>query len=434
MSDLTLEEILLILPGVRRAAIVGINEYEDSNIKQLHGAVDDAKEICERLKRLGRFEIINNEALVNEEATCKAIREAISDLLWQTDEGDIAVFYFSGHGFRDSRGHGYIAPYDMIKDKPYVCGINMQDVKDVLLESNKKAVFMFLDCCFSGIPAKGEKAILGDDASLTPYFGDLEKEALNKTSEVEEGKGKVIFASSEPDKVAGEKDNCVDETSKTPHCHGTFSFHLIDGLDGKAAEPTTGLIKFGALQDHVEKEVTKDGKHKPQFFAASASQIRDIIFAVSPYQYANIIRDHINDARTSIKKAEKEIAYFITAIDEVYKVLKINKKEKDALELKNQIEQTLGKYRSQMLYWWWNPVNRITVQDELSNFVPKSLDDISKKLSFDEIAFFDNSKKHLFTLLFRVSTDSNDSQNLSVENFIDICKIYENPPPGNYSP
>ena len=33
-----------------------------------------------------------------------------------------------------------------------------------------------------------------------------------------------------------------------PHTHGAFSFHLIEGLDGKAADPDTGIITIESLK------------------------------------------------------------------------------------------------------------------------------------------------------------------------------------------
>ena len=48
--------------------------------------------------------------------------------------------------------------------------------------------------------------------------------------------GKIILASSEADAVSREKNNCKHNENDSPHSHGAFSFHLIEGLDGKAAD------------------------------------------------------------------------------------------------------------------------------------------------------------------------------------------------------
>ena len=103
---------------IRRAVAIGINVYNDSNnIPKLKGAENDAKEVYERLKNpnIGNFEIHTDHLLIGSNATCEHIRKAISDVLWKTTSTDLVLFYFSGHGFVDGYGKGYIAPYDMIK-------------------------------------------------------------------------------------------------------------------------------------------------------------------------------------------------------------------------------------------------------------------------------------------------------------------------------
>src|SRR6266481_7567039 len=105
---------------VRRAVVIGVNKYEDDTIPELKGAENDASELHQRLSDLesGGFEIRKEHFLVGPKATCDAIRKAISDLLWKTDSSTLSLFYFSGHGFHDDYGNGYIAPWDMRRDEP----------------------------------------------------------------------------------------------------------------------------------------------------------------------------------------------------------------------------------------------------------------------------------------------------------------------------
>ncbi len=133
--------------GKRRAVIVGINEYKDHNIPKLDGAENDAREIYERLKdpSIGNFEVSHDHYLTGKYATCELIRKAIADIFWKTDPLDLALFYFSGHGFVDGYGNNFIAPYDMLKDEPLVRGINIQEIKQVVSESVNKANIIILD-------------------------------------------------------------------------------------------------------------------------------------------------------------------------------------------------------------------------------------------------------------------------------------------------
>ena len=130
----------------KRAVIVGVNEYEDPSIPVLKGAENDAREVKEILTQQGEFEVAPDHFLIGRNATYQNVRRALSDLLWKTDPSPVSLFYFSGHGFQDSYGAGYIAPWDMEKQRPFVKGIEMQGVRRLALQSqHKDAVVLVLD-------------------------------------------------------------------------------------------------------------------------------------------------------------------------------------------------------------------------------------------------------------------------------------------------
>src|ERR1700722_11972955 len=112
----------------RRAAIIGINSYQHEKITPLSGAVNDATELRDILRNTGGFTIDDGrDFLVDGDATGERIRGAISDLFWETDQCDIALFYFAGHGRRDHLENGFLLPCDVHYDKPFVRGIEIQE-------------------------------------------------------------------------------------------------------------------------------------------------------------------------------------------------------------------------------------------------------------------------------------------------------------------
>ena len=172
----------------RRAVVVGINKYRDTNLKDLSGAENDAEEVRRQLVDFGDFDIANDGFLTGSQATCLAIRKAVSDLLYGTDKQDVSLFYFSGHGFADPFGDGYIAAYDVECARPWVQGLRMKDLKELLLKSKSPtAGVLVLDCCYSGIAAVGDKGE-SDAADLSQQFKDAEDYP---------GAGKIIITSSE---------------------------------------------------------------------------------------------------------------------------------------------------------------------------------------------------------------------------------------------
>ena len=235
----------------RQAVVIGINDYSDPEIPKLSGAVNDATEMRQMLSDYGQFEIVPEHFLINADASYQSIRKAISDLLWKSDSCDLSLLYFSGHGFRDGYGNGYIAAHDMFKSEPFVCGINMQELRKVVLNStNKQCVLVILDCCYSGIPTKDEKALPDIAISFDPYFGDLGKEGG--------GEGKFIIASSGEDQKSREIES-KSGNGKGKVIHGAFTYHLLNGLDGKAADEA-GTITLDRLLKYVEEQLHKMGK------------------------------------------------------------------------------------------------------------------------------------------------------------------------------
>ena len=193
------------MAGEKRAVIVGVNEYDDKAIPALKGAEKDAQEVKDILTLQGDFEVADGHFLIGKDATYKNVRRALSDLLWKTDPSPVSLFYFSGHGFQDSYGAGYIAPWDMEKQRPFVKGIEMQGVRRLALQSpNKDAVVLVLDCCYAGVAADEKGASEALDTADKAFSGMSGMfEASEKAAEL--ATGVYVFSSSANDQTSG---NC----------------------------------------------------------------------------------------------------------------------------------------------------------------------------------------------------------------------------------
>ena len=111
----------------KKAIVIGINNYQSPpDGKNLQGAENDAKEICKILKKNG-FEIADNDLLLGDKATYRAISKSINDTFRKRVSYGTILFYFSGHGFTDENNVVYIAPYDIDPNDPYVCGISIEE-------------------------------------------------------------------------------------------------------------------------------------------------------------------------------------------------------------------------------------------------------------------------------------------------------------------
>jgi Caspase domain len=297
----------------RTALIIGVDNYPDAQLDPLRGAERDARELRDRLNRIkSPFIYEGVECLTGKTANYRNIRQAISKVFRKTNDYDMILFYFSGHGLVDSKGNGYIATYDMGKD-PYICGIDMQELRTTLFTSiNREAsILMLLDCCHSGIAVEGKKG--GDNSGNAEIYRENFAKSLKKTvssfkkGETEDSelltrsaKGKLLMASSEG-LVNSREELCshrfCDTEDPQNHYHGLFTFALIEGLDGSAVDER-GFVTFEALRKHIEKAMKGPDKHSPIFYSEGYRAIEDFTIAISPKKFS----EQIDEVKNNINK------------------------------------------------------------------------------------------------------------------------------------
>ncbi|MDF0666299.1 MAG: caspase family protein [Nitrospira sp.] len=393
-----------MLEGTRRAVIVGINKYKNPGIPELMGAENDARELYERLgnRDIGNFQIAEDHYLPGDEATAQRIRKAISDVFWNTDDPcDLALFYFSGHGLVYGGDEGYIAPYDFSKTDPFVCGVSIPEFKRVVSRSTASSVIIILDCCYSGVATKGEKAI-------ADY-----RTAYESTLETLSGEGRIIFASSSPDQTSREIiQRHINE--EEPHAHGAFSYHLIQGLDGSASDEA-GVINLRMLETHLETQFKYNQKQTPRFFRES-SNLGAIQIAVATEKYNRNMRDKIENALDNL--ARKDFAGLFRAVKDVDSLLNVNGKHKEGLALRTNCQTSLDAYKSQMQKWLSD--NILDLNGQL-RFVYNELDSLVDRLDFAVTAKLEGRDGTLITLLSRAVTSE-----ITKEQFVTKCRPYDN--------
>ncbi len=95
--------------GGRYALVIGVSHFANRNISEVDGADQDAISFAEYLKS-GGYEV---KLLVNEEATVKNVRQAISELYSKMSDGDTLVVFAASHGAPvDESGEVGIVLYD----------------------------------------------------------------------------------------------------------------------------------------------------------------------------------------------------------------------------------------------------------------------------------------------------------------------------------
>jgi len=203
---------------MRKALIVGINYYEYGN--SLFGCVDDAHAVKAVLERHGDGTVNFDVQLFtgtgpSDTVTRSQIKDYIEKLF--SDDSEIALFYFSGHGHIESSG-GYLLASDSSRGDE---GVSLTEILTFANESKARNKVIILDSCHSGIagtpPVSSENAILSE--------------------------GLTILTASTKDQYATEENG-----------RGVFTTLLVDALNGVAAN-ILGEITPGSIYAYIDQSL-----------------------------------------------------------------------------------------------------------------------------------------------------------------------------------
>jgi hypothetical protein len=203
---------------MRKALVIGIDHYE--NASRLHGCVNDAYSVKNVLERHGdgspNFGVIT---MVASDSTTKIERKPLKEKVIELfkDDADIALFYFSGHGYIESTG-GYLITSECTDGDD---GFSMNDLLSIANSSRAKNKIVILDCCHSGIA--GNPSIAPDKSYLS--------------------EGVTILTASAEDQYSMESGGA-----------GVFTTLFVDALNGSAAN-LVGDITPGSVYAHIDQSL-----------------------------------------------------------------------------------------------------------------------------------------------------------------------------------
>jgi hypothetical protein len=177
-----------------------------------------------------------------------ALRE-LGKFLKSVPKDDVLIFYFSGHGLRDSNGDLFLCFTNTDQQDLDFTALNVRRLKDNLDSKFLRRVLVVLDCCHSGA------------------VGALTKDSLqSRLDEVEradpDGTGIYYLTSAASTQVALEgTENSI------------FTRHFVNGIkDGSADIDGKGEITVHDLAQYLPKKVAEEApRQTPQVSAKAAS-------------------------------------------------------------------------------------------------------------------------------------------------------------------
>jgi hypothetical protein len=170
---------------------VGISQYQSDAIKDLTVCDKDAQAVAAAFGRIAGSGL-QQRLLLNDQATKQGIQKGIEWLAKTAGNGDLAIFYYSGHGASDpdntndeepDRKDEFLCPHDCGSEPGMATFIRDDELREWLAAVSKKTdrVAVILDSCHSGtatmapqtaipkeIPPHVVRALIGGDRSPRP--------------------------------------------------------------------------------------------------------------------------------------------------------------------------------------------------------------------------------------------------------------------------
>ncbi len=203
---------------MRKALVVGIDFYESAS--NLSGCVNDAYSVKSVLDRNSdgtiNFDVVLMTAMGEDrKIDRKHLKNEIESLF--SDDSEIALFYFSGHGFLDNSG-GYLLTSECSDGDD---GVSLDDILLFANNSNARSKIIVLDCCHSRIAG-------------TPK---------NSSNNALLSEGVSILTASSADQYALEENG-----------GGVFTSLFVDALNGGAAN-LVGEVTPGSVYAHIDQSL-----------------------------------------------------------------------------------------------------------------------------------------------------------------------------------
>jgi pimeloyl-ACP methyl ester carboxylesterase len=294
------------------ALLVGINEYPNPR-HRLNGCVNDVTRMVEylhaRFDESSGFQLAPPRVLLNKEATREQVIQAFREQLGPAKEGDVALFYYSGHGSQERAPKEFwrlepdkldetLVCYDSRSDMPGCYDLADKELAYLIEEVAKNGphVVVILDSCHSG---SGTRDLREQATAVRRVETDLRERPLDSfIMKVEDANrlavqpgeraesgwsaaGRhILFAACRDDEEAVEYHAVGPDGKVEPR--GTFSYFL-----GEALRTITGPITYRELFASTSALVrTKVRGQSPQLETVNPVDLDGLLFdgAIRPAQ------------------------------------------------------------------------------------------------------------------------------------------------------
>lgn len=226
---------------MHKALIVGIDHYE--HIGGLSGCVNDAHAVKAVLERHadGTLNFPTPNIMVGTAASQPVTRRDLKDAVRElfSADGEIALFYFAGHGYIEDTG-GFLCASDCESGDD---GLSLYEVMTMANASPARNKVIVLDSCHAGVV--GTHAVARNVAEISDGVTILTASTSDQYAMEVEGGGAGVFTQLLVDALSGAAANLVGDI--TP---GSVYAHIDQSLGPWAQRPVfkTNVKTFVSLR------------------------------------------------------------------------------------------------------------------------------------------------------------------------------------------
>ncbi len=206
-------------------------------------------ELCGYVNDQDHIQVLNNQ-----ETTKAKILESLKWLKEKAGKDSQATvfIYYSGHGWVDKTDNAYyLLQHDVKPSKLANSALSAKDFTEALRQIKAERLLVVIDSCHAAGMATSKDADIAD-AQLFEEFDNFQRLSPSKglISALKQGKGRVVFTSSE-----GEQQSWIKDDSMS-----IYTFHFLEALQGGGNQPGDTEVNVSNLMNYLGKTVPKTAK------------------------------------------------------------------------------------------------------------------------------------------------------------------------------
>ena len=228
--------------------LVGVNSYQDENFPSLRYSAVDCQGLGDALTEAAREfpqkQVIIHHDFAAQTPTLETVRTSLSEIILAAKPQDTVLFYFSGHGVLELQNQQVVLCLsDTQKDDLLNTALKVQELLQMLGSCAAHQQLVWLDACHSGSMtlrgSRGDFDAQGSDDSLFRNPTSHLMQVLRNRA----AKSKGFYALLSCDQ--GQRSWEFPDLG-----HGLFTYYLMRGLRGEAAD-SQGVIEADGLYRYV---------------------------------------------------------------------------------------------------------------------------------------------------------------------------------------